>query len=35
MKSEYDFIIIGAGGTGLAGAMYGARLGLKVLTITD
>ncbi len=29
--SEYDFIIIGAGVTGLAAAMYGARLGLKTL----
>src|SRR3990167_8576224 len=26
---KYDFAIIGAGGTGLAAAMYGARLGLK------
>ena len=30
---EYDFIIIGAGGTGLAAAMYGARLGLKNLCL--
>lgn len=30
-KKDYDFIIIGAGGTGLAAAMYGARLGLKTL----
>ena len=33
MKSEYDFIIIGGGGTGLAAAMYGARLGLKTLVL--
>ncbi len=32
-KEEYDFIIIGAGGTGLAAAMYGARLGLKTLCL--
>ena len=31
--NNYDFIIIGAGGTGLAGAMYGARLGLKTLVL--
>jgi len=30
---KYDFIIIGAGGTGLAAAMYGARLGLKTLVL--
>mgnify|MGYP001592756825 FL=1 len=28
---SYDFAIIGAGGTGLAAAMYGARLGLKTI----
>ena len=33
MKHEYDFGIIGAGGTGLAAAMYGARLGLKTLCL--
>jgi len=32
-KMKYDFIIIGAGGTGLAGAMYAARLGLKTLVL--
>src|SRR3989344_7611413 len=30
-SSDYDFIIIGAGGAGLAAAMYGARLGLKTI----
>jgi thioredoxin reductase (NADPH) len=30
---KYDFIVIGAGGTGLAGGMYGARLGLKTLIL--
>ncbi len=30
---EYDFGIIGAGGTGLAAAMYAARLGLKTLVL--
>ncbi len=30
---SYDFIIIGAGGSGLAGAMYAARLGLKTLVL--
>ena len=28
---RYDFAIIGGGGTGLAAAMYGARLGLKTI----
>mgnify|MGYP001611645506 CR=1 FL=1 len=32
-KKDYDFIIIGAGGTGLAAGMYGARLGLKTLVL--
>lgn len=31
MVKSYDFGIIGAGGTGLAAAMYGARLGLKTI----
>ncbi|MDP3881608.1 MAG: FAD-dependent oxidoreductase [Nanoarchaeota archaeon] len=30
---RYDFIIIGAGVTGLSAAMYGARLGLKTLCL--
>ena len=30
---RYDFVIIGAGGTGLAAAMYAARLGLKALVL--
>lgn len=30
---KYDFVIIGAGGTGLAAAMYAARLGLKNLVL--
>ncbi len=33
MKNQFDFIIIGAGGAGLAAAMYGARLGLKTLCL--
>ena len=28
-SQNYDFLIIGAGGTGLAAAMYSARLGMK------
>ena len=30
---SYDLVIIGAGGTGLAAAMYAARLGLKTLVL--
>ncbi len=30
---KYDFLILGAGGTGLASAMYAARLGLKTLVL--
>ena len=33
MKNEYDFIIIGAGVSGLAAAMYGARLEMKTLCL--
>jgi len=33
MVEEYDFIIIGAGVTGLAAAMYGARLEMKTLCL--
>ncbi len=32
-KETYDFLIIGAGVTGLAAAMYGARLGLTTLCL--
>lgn len=32
-KEIYDFIIIGAGVTGMAASMYGARLGLKTLCL--
>lgn len=32
-KKDYDFIIIGAGVTGLSAAMYAARLGLKTLCL--
>jgi thioredoxin-disulfide reductase len=31
--SKYDFLILGAGGTGLASAMYAARLGLKTIVL--
>ena len=31
--TDYDFLILGGGGTGLAAAMYGARLGLKTLVL--
>ncbi len=30
---KYDFLVLGAGGTGLAAAMYAARLGLKTLVL--
>ncbi|MCX6749140.1 MAG: NAD(P)/FAD-dependent oxidoreductase, partial [Candidatus Pacearchaeota archaeon] len=30
---SYDLIVLGAGGSGLAGAMYAARLGLKTLVL--
>src|SRR3989338_6112267 len=33
MKNNYDFLVLGAGGTGLASAMYAARLGLKTLVL--
>ncbi len=34
MKNKtYDFLVLGAGGTGLAAAMYAARLGLKTLVL--
>src|SRR3989338_5998934 len=33
MPNKYDFIILGAGGTGLAAGMYAARLGLKTLVL--
>lgn len=32
-KNSYDFIVLGGGGTGLAAAMYSARLGLKTLVL--
>ena len=32
-NKEYDLIILGAGGTGLAAGMYSARLGLKTLIL--
>ncbi|HTZ41823.1 MAG TPA: FAD-dependent oxidoreductase, partial [Candidatus Omnitrophota bacterium] len=31
--NKFDFLIIGAGGTGLSSAMYAARLGLKTLVL--
>ena len=31
--NSYDIIVIGAGGAGLAGGMYAARLGMKVLVL--
>lgn len=33
MKKEFDFIVLGGGGTGLAAAMYASRLGLKTLVL--
>ena len=33
MKKEFDIIILGAGGSGLAGAMYAARLGMTSLVL--
>jgi len=33
MKKDYDFLILGGGGTGLAAGMYAARLGLKTLVL--
>jgi thioredoxin reductase (NADPH) len=32
-KNNYDFVVLGAGGTGLAAAMYAARLGLKTIVL--
>ncbi len=32
-KKDYDFIILGAGGTGLSAGMYASRLGLKTLVL--
>jgi thioredoxin reductase (NADPH) len=32
-KNNFDLVILGAGGSGLAGAMYAARLGLKTLVL--
>jgi thioredoxin-disulfide reductase len=33
MKEDYDFIVIGAGCSGLAASMYAARLGMKTLCL--
>ena len=33
VEKGYDFVILGAGVTGLAAAMYSARLGLKTLVL--
>ena len=33
MSKDYDFLILGCGGSGLAAAMYAARLGLKNLIL--
>ncbi len=32
-NKKYDFLILGGGGTGLAAAMYAARLGMKTLVL--
>lgn len=32
-EKKYDFIVLGGGGTGLASAMYAARLGMKTLVL--
>jgi thioredoxin reductase (NADPH) len=32
-ENSYDLVVIGAGGSGLSGAMYAARLGLKTLVL--
>ena len=32
-ETDYDFLVLGGGGTGLAAAMYGARLGLKTIVL--
>src|SRR3989338_9364670 len=32
-REKYDFVILGAGVTGLASAMYAGRLGLKTLCL--
>ena len=31
--NDFDFVVLGAGVTGLAAGMYGARLGLKTLVL--
>ena len=33
MTEKYDFIVLGGGGTGLAAAMYAARLEMKTLVL--
>src|SRR3989344_7886717 len=33
MEEEFDFLVIGAGVTGMSAAMYSARLGLKTLCL--
>ena len=32
-EKSYNYVILGAGGAGLASAMYAARLGLKTLVL--